>query len=568
MSRRILIVGGVAAGASAAAKARRMDESAEIIMFERGEYVSFANCGLPYYISRHIADREQLLVVTPEMFRTRYRIDVRLQHEVVGIDREKKTVSVHDIAGNKTIEEQYDALILTPGAKPIIPPIPMIDAPNVFPLRTIPDMDRVDAWLKEHNPRRATVIGAGYIGLEMAEALVERGLTVTVVEKVPQVLPPIDPDMAALVEQHMRETGVEVRLGDGVKAFEGDKYVSKVLLDSGTVVNTDMVLLSIGVRPDVKLATDAGLALGPTGAIAVSGTMQTSDPHIWAAGDAVESVNGANGKPCWIPLAGPANKQGRIAGANAVGGSLSMGPVFGTSIVRFNKMTAAVTGLNERFCQLQEYDYGVTLIHANQHAGYYPGADLLAVKIIFERKTGKLLGAQVVGNEGVDKRIDVFATALAANMTAEDLTKLDLAYAPPFGSARDPVIVAGFAAQKQVSGQMKPISSDELHQIIEDGTEVEIIDVRTKEEYDEMHLPNAKLIPLDELRGRLDEIDHSKPVVVYCRIGLRGYLACRICVQNGIKTRNLAGGIRGWRFELIGRQYAKVVGSTGDVSKA
>ena len=550
MSRRILVIGGVAAGASAAAKARRTDEDAEIVMFERGEYVSFANCGLPYYISREIADRGKLVVVKPELFRDRHRIDVRLKSEVTAIDAAARTISVRDVDSGEERSERYDSLVLTPGARPMIPPIPMVDAPNVFTLRTIPDMDRVDQWLQEREPTRATVIGAGYIGLEMAEALRHRGVSVTVVEKFKQVLPPIDADMATLVEDHLRESGVDVHTDNGVRALEGDGLVSRVVLDNNEVIDTDLVVMSIGVRPDVQLAEDANLTLGPTGAIAVDALMRTSDPNIWAAGDAVESLHGVSGKPAWIPLAGSANKQGRIAGANAAGASLRMGPVFGTSIVRFNNIAAGVTGLNERLARHHGYDVASTLIHANQHAGYFPGAEMLAVKIIYERHDGRLLGAQAVGHDGVDKRIDVLATALAGNMTVDDLANLDLAYAPPFGSARDPVTVAGFVAQNDLSGAVEHVTSDELHDMLVENRDIQFVDVRSPEEYDQDRIPGARLIPVDGLRERIGELDADRPVAVYCGVGLRGYLACRILTQHGFRATNLSGGIRGWRFDV------------------
>jgi NADPH-dependent 2,4-dienoyl-CoA reductase/sulfur reductase-like enzyme/rhodanese-related sulfurtransferase len=549
--RRILIIGGVAAGASAAAKARRIDENAEIVVFERGEYVSFANCGLPYYVARQITDRGKLIVVKPELFRERHRIDVRLKHEVVSIRREEKTIVVRNLETEEFSTEPYDSLVLAPGARPIIPPISGIDAPNVFALRSIPDMDRIDSWLREHSPKHATVIGAGYIGIEMAEALHERGVKVAIVEKFDQILPPVDPDMAALMEDHLKETGLDIYVGDGVRGFEGENRVDTVVLDSHQRISTDMVVMSIGVRPDVTLAEDAGLELGSTGAIAVGATMQTSAPGIWAAGDAVESLHGVTGKPTWIPLAGPANKQGRVAGANAAGATLRMGPSFGTSIVRFNKMTVATSGLNDRLARQQQYDIATALIHANQHAGYYPGAEMLAVKILYERHNGRLLGAQVVGSEGVDKRIDILATALAAHMTIDDLADLDLAYAPPFGSARDPVTVAAFVAQNQISGMVEQVACDELKSLLDDDPDVQLLDVRSREEYEGGHIPGAKLMSVDDLRDSLDDLDRSRPIEVYCQIGLRGYLACRILAQHGFTTRNLSGGLRAWRFDVV-----------------
>ncbi len=550
MKRRVLIIGGVAAGASAATKARRTDETAEIVMFERGDYVSFANCGLPYYVAREIVERENLLVVTPEQFRIRHEIDVRLAHEVTRINPREKTIEVRDLQAGTSRTERYDSLVLTPGASAIIPPIPMVNASNVFTMRTIPDMDAAHEYIERMHPQAATVVGAGYIGVEMVEALHRRGLQVTLVEKLNQVLPPLDEDMAFMVADHIRAEGVDLHLGDGVRSFRGnDDRVVEVELESGAVIHTDMVIMSIGVRPDTKLARDAGLQLGVSGAIAVDSRMQTSDPHIWAAGDAVESVHRVTGKPCWVALAGPASKQGRVAGANAVGGTMEAPPVLGTSIVRFNEIVAAVTGLNERSARTAGYDVESSVIHANQHAGYYPWAELLTIKTVYERQTGRLLGAQVIGNEGVDKRIDVFATALTANMRVADLTELDLAYSPPFGSARDPVNIAGFVSQNQLSDAVSPISSTDLHALLGQSPEVQLVDVRTPAEFREKHIRGARLIPVDELRKRLGEIDKTRPVVVYCRVGLRGYLASRILAQNGYSVRNLSGGIRIWRFE-------------------
>ena len=550
MKRRVLIIGGVAAGASAATKARRTDETAEIVMFERGDYVSFANCGLPYYVAREIVERENLLVVTPEQFRIRHEIDVRLAHEVTRINPREKTIEVRDLQAGTSRTERYDSLVLAPGASAIIPPIPMVNASNVFTMRTIPDMDAAHEYIERMHPQAATVVGAGYIGVEMVEALHRRGLQVTLVEKLNQVLPPLDEDMAFMVADHIRAEGVDLHLGDGVRSFRGnDDRVVEVELESGAVIHTDMVIMSIGVRPDTKLARDAGLQLGVSGAIAVDSRMQTSDPHIWAAGDAVESVHRVTGKPCWVALAGPAGKQGRVAGANAVGGTMEAPPVLGTSIVRFNEIVAAVTGLNERSARTAGYDVESSVIHANQHAGYYPWAELLTIKTVYERQTGRLLGAQVIGNEGVDKRIDVFATALTANMRVADLTELDLAYSPPFGSARDPVNIAGFVSQNQLSDAVSPISSTDLHALLGQSPEVQLVDVRTPAEFREKHIRGARLIPVDELRKRLGEIDKTRPVVVYCRVGLRGYLASRILAQNGYSVRNLSGGIRSWRFE-------------------
>ena len=560
MSKRVLVVGGVAAGASAATRARRADEKAEVVIFERGEYVSFANCGLPYYVSRDIVERESLLVVTPELFKVRHRIDIRLRHEVTAINREAKTISVKNLDTGDIAEERYDSLVLAPGATKLVPPIPGIDASNVFTMHTIPDVDKVHKYLDAAKPRTATVIGAGYIGIEMAEALKKRGPKVTVVEKLPQVLPTMDPDMAALVSSQMVASGVRLVLGDGIAEFIVDDEGKAVAIrtESGRTIGTELVIVSVGVRPNVTLAKNAGLELGSTGAIRVDERMRTNDPDIYAAGDAVESVHRVTGKPVWIALAGPANKQGRAAGCNAAGcnapgGSIKFNGVLGTSIVRYEDVTAGSTGLNARFAREEGYEFRCALVHAMNHAGYYPGADLMAVKVLYEISTGRILGAQVVGAEGVDKRIDVFATAIAGKMTVDDVAELDLAYAPPFGSARDPAIVAGFVAQNQRSGIVNPITSDELHEAMEKGEDLQIIDVRTHDEREEMYIPGSRHIPVDELRERLDEVKKDRETVVYCRVGLRGYLAARILEQNDIPAKNLCGGIRSWRFDVISR---------------
>jgi NADPH-dependent 2,4-dienoyl-CoA reductase/sulfur reductase-like enzyme/rhodanese-related sulfurtransferase len=520
-------------------------------------------------VAQEITTRDALLVVTPAQFEARHRIRVHLKQEVTAINPAEKSISVRDLETGEVRNEPYDSLILTPGAKAIMPPIAMVDASNVFTMRTIPDMDKVSAYLEDTSHKNATVIGAGYIGLEMVEALRRRGIHVTLVEKLKQVLPPLDEDMAFMVADHIRQAGVILHLGDGVRAFSGaDGKVSQVELESGTVVPADLVIMSIGVRPDAALAVSAGLKLGSTGAIAVDSAMKTSDPHIWAAGDAVESIHRVTGKPAWVALAGPANKQGRVAGANAAGGTMSFSGVLGTSIVRFNEIVAAVTGLNERVAKASGYDVQTSIIHANNHAGYYPQAELVTTKVVYDRQTGRLLGAEVIGNEGVDKRIDVFATALHANMSVEDLTELDLAYAPPFGSARDPVNVAGFVAQNQISNAVDPISSGELENLLASDTPVQLVDVRTTAEFAEKHIRGAHLIPVDELRTRIGEIKQTTPVVVYCRVGLRGYLASRILKQNGYSVRNLSGGIRSWRFET--RTNATVPGPkfAEDVSRA
>jgi NADPH-dependent 2,4-dienoyl-CoA reductase/sulfur reductase-like enzyme/rhodanese-related sulfurtransferase len=548
MSHRILIVGGVAAGASAATKARRTDEHAQIVLFERGEYVSFANCGLPYYVSRQIKRRESLLVVKPEQFRLRHNIDVRLRHEVVSIDREDHSVTVQNLVTGESTVEPYDSLVLTPGARPIVPPMPMADAPNVFLMRTIPDMDRIDAYIGQHETSDAVVIGAGYIGIEMAEALAERGLTVHVVERMNQVIPPLDPDMTQFMEDYIRQSGVDLALGDGVAELAGDGEVDRVVLESGRDIPTDLVVMAIGVRPNVDLATGAGLEIGSTGAIRVDSGLKTADPHIYAAGDAAETLCKVTGRPAWYPLAGLANKQGRVAGANAAGGAMRFGGATGTAIVRFGEKVCAATGLNESKAALAGFEFETAVIHTAHHATYYPGASSISVKLVYERHGGRLLGAQVVGGDGVDKRIDVLATALAGRMTVDDVAELDLAYAPPFGSARDPLVVAGSVAQNQISGNVNSITAEELHEALKSDSDIQLIDVRTAAEYSSRYIPESTPIPIDELRDRIGEIDIARPTVVCCGSGLRSYLACRILDAHGCHARNLSGGMQSWRF--------------------
>ena len=541
----IVIVGGVAGGASAAAKARRVNESADITIFERGRYVSFANCGLPYYVGGAIADRDELLLQTPEKFWKRFRVTVKIQHEVLSVHPDTQTITVKVLESGEIFVVPYDKLILAPGAGAIVPNLPGIDAKNIFTVKTVPDSDAIKQFLKDHPSQHATVIGGGFIGLETAEALMGLGLQVTLVELMPQVLPAFDHDMASLMTQHLQEKNLNIILGDGVQAFHTKEgLVHEVELSSGTRVSCDIAILSIGVRPELKLAKDAGLHIGQSGGIVVNDCQQASDPHIYAAGDAVEIVHLVTGKPSRIPLAGPANKQGRVAGANAAGGSLKFPGAIGTAIVESLGMIAAKTGLTEREAQAHGYDYFVSVTHPLDHADYYPGAEALHMKLIVENSTGRLLGAQIIGEQGVDKRIDVLATAIAGKMTVEDLEALDLAYAPQFNSAKGPVIMAGFVAANILRGEVQTITGDELEKKLQTVAALQLLDVRTPNEYHEMHIPQAKLIPIDELREHLDELDHTIETVVYCRVGLRGYLACRILLQHGFQdVSNLIGGL-------------------------
>ncbi len=542
---KIVIIGGVAGGASAAAKARRVNESADITIFERGQYVSFANCGLPYYVGGTIDDRDELLLQTPEKFWKRFCVAVKVRHEVLSIRPDKRSITVRNLEAGTLFNVPYDKLILAPGAGAVVPDIPGIDAKNVFTVKTVPDSDAIKQFLADHPSKTAIVVGGGFIGLETAEALMNLGLKVTLVELTPQVLPAFDQDMASLMAHHLQEKGMELILGDGVHAFHTkDGLAHEIELSSHTRLSCDVVILSIGVRPELKLAKNAGLNIGQSGGIEVDEYQQTSDPHVYAAGDAVEIVHLVTGNPSRIPLAGPANKQGRVAGANAAGGSMKFPGAMGTAIVESLGMTAAKTGLSEREAQVHGYDYFVSVTHPFDHADYYPGAEALHMKLVVEKPTGRLLGAQIIGEQGVDKRIDVLATAIAAKMNVEDLENLDLAYAPQFNSAKGPVIMAGFVAANILRGDVQIITGDELENKLQSETPLQLLDVRTPNEFHEIHLPQAILIPVDELREHLSELDPAKETVVYCRVGLRGYLACRILLQHGFQNVfNLTGGI-------------------------
>ncbi len=541
--KKILIVGGVAGGASTAARMRRMDENAEIIMFERGEYISFANCGLPYYIGGAIEERSALLVQTPEGMKSRFNIDVRVQNEVLSINREKKTVSVNDIANNKKYEESYDVLVLSPGSTPLKPPIPGIDSPNVFTLWNIPDVDRIKSYVDHTKPQKAVVIGGGFIGLEMAENLHDRGMEVSVVEMANQVMAPVDFEMAQIVHRHMKQKKVNLYLGDGVQSFEYHNGLTKVKLQSGKVVEADIVMLSIGVRPQSELAKAAGLEINGRGGIVVSDTLLTSDPNIYAIGDAVEVVDYIGGQKTMIPLAGPANKQGRICADNIAGKNVSYKGTQGTSVAKVFDLTVSSTGVNEKTLKREGKVYGkdyyTTIIHPSSHAGYYPGAIPMTLKLIFG-VDGKVLGAQNIGYDGVEKRIDVVATAIRFGGTVYDLTELELAYAPPYSSAKDPVNMAGFVGENILNGTTKPFQWHEFEDLSSDAI---ILDVRTPLEREMGYIENSINIPVDDLRDRMIELDKSKKIVVYCAVGIRGYAAARILEQNGFnQVYNLMGG--------------------------
>jgi CoA-disulfide reductase len=547
MNKKIIIIGGVAGGASAAARLRRLDEHADIIMFERGEHISFANCGLPYYIGETIKDRAKLLVQTPEAMFKRFQIDVRVQSDVIGIDPIRKIVTVHS-KDRGTYTESYDHVILSPGAKPLRPAIPGIDHQAIYTLRNIPDADRIKEKIDVQQASSAIVIGGGYIGVEMAENLVERGMHVTLIEAAPHILAPFDSDISVAIEQHMQEHGVALMLGDGVKSFEDDHDGVKVQLQSGRTFRADIVILAIGVAPDTRFIQESGIALGARGHIVVNEYMQTNFPDIYAVGDAVETTDFITGQKTAIPLAGPANKQGRIAADHINGIASSYKGTQGTSILKIFDTTAASTGHNERTLQRMNIDYHVVVVHPNSHAGYYPGATAITLKLLFDH-AGKVLGAQAIGTDGVDKRIDVIATVIRLSGTIYDLTELELSYAPPYSSAKDPVNMAGYLAENVLEGHLEVYTVQDIAKI--EGTSSICLDVRTQKEYDQGHIPHAVHIPVDELRNRLAELDASKDIYAYCEVGMRGYIASRILKQHGFRVKNLTGGYRSYKMSLF-----------------
>ena len=540
-----LIIGAVAGGATVAARLRRMDEKANIILFERGKYVSYANCGLPYYIGDTINNREKLFVQTAKGFTDRFRIDIRTEQEVTAIRPDKKEVEIKNLSTGETYTETYDKLVLSPGAEPLRPGIEGIGSKKIFTLRNVPDTDTIKNYVNTENPKRAIVVGGGFIGLEMAENLHDLGIQVDVVEMANQVMAPLDFSMAAIVHRQLTDKGVGLHLEDGVSRFEEKDGGVTVHLRSGKQIATDMVLLSIGVRPETKLAKDAGLAIGERGGIAVNDYMQTSDADIYALGDAVEVRHLVTGQPALIPLAGPANKQGRIVADNIVFGNKKKYPgSIGTSIAKVFDLTVAAAGANAKLLQQNNIPYISSYTHGASHAGYYPGAVPLSIKILFAPENGKLLGAQIVGFNGVDKRIEMLAQVIQRGGTVHDLAELEHAYAPPYSSAKDPVNMAGFVAENILNKKSRIIQWRELAELPADTIR---IDVRTHDEYKLGTIPGFINIPVDELREHLDELPKEKPIVVTCAVGLRGYLAYRILVQNGFKhVRNLSGGYKTW----------------------
>ena len=542
---KVIIIGGVAGGATTAARIRRVDESAEIILLEKGKYISYANCGLPYYIGGVIEERDKLFVQTPEAFSTRFRVDVRTENEVIFIDRKRKTVTVRQ-SSEDTYEESYDKLLISTGASPVRPPLPGIDLSGIFTLRNVADTDKIKAYIDSHAPRQAVVVGAGFIGLEMAENLHAQGAKVSIVEMGNQVMAPIDFSMASLVHQHLMDKGVNLYLEQAVASFERDGKGVKVTFKNGQSIAADIVILSIGVRPETNLARAAGLTIGPAGGIAVNDYLQTSVESIYAIGDAIEYRHPITGKPWLNYLAGPANRQGRIAADNILGAEIPYEGSIGTSIAKVFDMTVASTGLPGKRLRVEGIDYMSSTIHPSSHAGYYPDAMPMSIKITFDKQTGRLYGGQIVGYDGVDKRIDELALVIKHEGTIYDLMKVEQAYAPPFSSAKDPVALAGYVAEDIIIGKTNPIYWRELRDI-----EMEnkfLLDVRTPDEFALGTLPGAVNIPLDELRDRLTELPKDRMIYTFCAVGLRGYLAYRILTQHGFeKVRNLSGGLKTYR---------------------
>lgn len=549
MTKKIIIVGGVAGGATAAARLRRISEDVEIVLVERGEHISFANCGLPYYIGETIKDRSKLLVQTAKGMSDRFNLDIRNLSEVLSIDTENKNVTIKNLQNGEVYEESYDKLLLSPGARPIVPPIPGLgENITLFTLRNIPDTDKIKNHVDHNNPKKAVIVGGGFIGIEMAENLADRGMEVTLIEMANQIMAPIDYEMAAILHAHLKEKGVQLILENGVQSFADQG--NKVILSDGTEIQTDMTILSIGVRPENELAKTAGLELGERGGIVVNEFLQTSNEDIYAVGDAVEVVDYISGTKAMIPLAGPANRQGRIAANNMMGKKEKYQGTLGTSIAKVFDLTVAATGNNEKTLKRLGVSYEVVHIHPSSHAGYYPGAAPIALKLIFNKETGKIFGAQAVGSDGVDKRMDVIATAIKGGLTVEDLTNLELSYAPPFSSAKDPVNMAGYVATNIMEGEIEQIQWHEVDQIVSEGGL--LIDVREPVEREFGFIEGSINISLNDLRNKLTEIPIDKTVYVSCQVGLRGYLASRILKNNGYHVKNVDGG---WKT------YSSVYGS-------
>ena len=536
---KTVIIGGVAGGASAAARLRRLDEKAEIVILDRGEFVSFANCGLPYYIGGSITDKKDLTLQTPQSFKARFNIDVRVFNEAVKISPDTKTVTVKNLHTGEIYNESYDNLVLSPGAEPIKPNIDGINGDRVFTLRNIPDTVKIKSYIEAANPKSAVVIGGGYIGVEMAENLVEAGLEVSIVELADHLIAPLDFDMAADVHRYIKEKGIKLYLNNGVKAIDNNK----VILQNGQIC-ADMIIMSVGVRPETAIAKACGTKVNPRGSIVVDRKMRTNIPDIYAVGDAVEVEDFISKAPAFIPLAGPANKQGRIAADNIAGIESEYTGTQGSAVLKLFDMTVATTGLNEKSAQAKGMDYDKTYLYLASHASYYPGGNMMSIKALWDKKTLKVIGAQIVGFEGVDKRMDVLATVIRFGGKISDLTTLELCYAPPFSSAKDPVNMIGFVAENIVTGKIKQFFWHDVENLPRDGS-VTLLDARTVTEVSRGKIEGFINIPLDSLRERMNEIPKGKPVYVYCHSGLRSYIACRILAGNGYDCYNLAGG---WRL--------------------
>ncbi|MEI8597870.1 FAD-dependent oxidoreductase [Vibrio sp. M60_M31a] len=562
---KILIVGGVAGGASAAARARRLSEDAEIIMFERGPFVSFANCGLPYHIGGDIQERSKLLLQTPESFLARFNVDVRVMNEVVSVNRQDKTIVVKNLIDGSEYEESYDFLLLSPGAGPIVPPIPGLDNHLTHSLRNIPDMDRIIETIQMNKPEHATVVGGGFIGLEMMEAFHQLGIKTSLIEMADQVMTPVDREMAGFAHAEIRDKGIDLKLGVALESvqFVPNEHVAsfdsgesekhqhlegelELTLNNGEKLTTDILIMAIGVRPETKLAQEAGLEIGALGGISTNEYMQTSDPSIYAVGDAVEEKDFVTGEPTLVPLAGPANRQGRMAADNMLGRSETYQGTQGTAICKIFDLAVASTGKNEKQLKRAGIDYDKVYVHTASHASYYPGAEVVSFKMLFDPKSGKILGAQAVGKDGIDKRIDVMAVVQRAGMTVEQLQHLELTYAPPYGSAKDVINQAAFVANNIIKGDATAIHYDEMDSLTDDQV---LLDVRNLGELESVgFIKDAINIPVDQLRHRMDELPKDKEIVIYCQVGLRGNVAYRQLVNNGFKARNLIGGYRTYKF--------------------
>jgi NADPH-dependent 2,4-dienoyl-CoA reductase/sulfur reductase-like enzyme/rhodanese-related sulfurtransferase len=557
---KVVIVGGVAGGATAAARIRRLDEHAEITVFERSGYISYANCGLPYYIGDVIKDPEDLTLQTPESFFKRFRINMRIHHEVISIHPDRKTVSVKNLENDGIFEENYDKLILSPGAKPTQPNLPGVGIDNLFTLRTVEDTIQIKEYINKNHPKSAVLAGGGFIGLELAENLRELGMDVTIVQRPKQLMNPFDPDMASMIHNEMRKHGIKLALGYTVEGFKEKNKGIEVLLKDNPSLHANMGVLAIGVTPDTALAKEAGLELGIKGSIVVNDRMETSVPDIYAAGDAVQVKHYVTGDDALISLAGPANKQGRIIADNICGGDSCYLGSQGSSVIKIFDMTAATTGINETNAQKSGLDVDTVILSPMSHASYYPGGKVMTMKVVFEKETYRLLGAQIIGYEGVDKRIDVLATAIHARLKASQLKDLDLAYAPPYSSAKDPVNMVGFMVDNIEKGILKQWHLEDIDTISKDGNAV-LVDVRTADEFSRGCIEGFKNIPVDELRERIKEIEKGKPVYLICQSGLRSYIASRILEGNGYETYNFSGGFRFYDAvvndrALIERAYA------------